>query len=117
MTMHEFTNPITRLSLYKLVLDGRDVTHNYLDARQFLDATLDLLQNGATYQITNHYRAAMPVGVVLSIFCTLVFSSHTEHETELWRDNESGQHYLVAYDYSEEDYYSTAYSYIMRIKF
>lgn len=109
---HEF-------KLHDITLQARrDDSENYTivhtSPHQFIDA---ICGGSATLHIKEQERSSMNAEHVLTLFCMECFCSGvgTGGETSLWKHVESGDTYVVAWTFDDNDYYSTAFSYIERV--
>jgi len=117
MSSHEFA--LTDLTtLVALIRDGKSHTIIHNDPHMFIKSLLDDNGRGpGIVQIKGIDHSCMSVTAVLSLFCMDCMSSGagTGGETSLWKDTESGEIYIVAWTYDDNDYYSTATSYLERV--
>ena len=116
MVTYEFTHPKIAGTLYIAdpITQGR-YTVVSTNPHHFVNDTLHLLTHGAHYYIKEQHNAVLPVEQVLTLFCMHVFSAGGNGVTSCWKHIESGDTYLVVYDYDSEDYYQTAWSYCVKM--
>jgi hypothetical protein len=114
---YRLTHPqITAGTLYTADHENAETyTISTTDPYEFIRHTLHLMHYGVSYHIEQDKKGCVSIEHVLALCCLKLFSAGKNGTTSCWKHIESGAVYLVAYDYDEDDYYSTAWSYCTQL--